>query len=436
MSSSRKIYIKKWQDAIKEVKKFSFSREKFSKLYLDVYDKSKDKAITLLEYLNSLYSDTGLRKNEDILQLATAESLTAGLIMSTLVDVPRYGAFKYGCCGVYDTDAKRVFLGVSINDVYTPMCAKQMAIGLLKNSNATIAIAVSGNAMAVLNQKDRIGEVFIGIAGYRKNNTNYEYIYETYNINTCLDKKDEDIEKGFLTACLEWYNTSIHKDTKININPSSDLEHSYASASTTSLINQLIRNYVTYKALDKCYEFIKKYIELDSINNLIVPSFIKEQKNKNNETQLINSGYITKTEQRPCRVHTDLPLNKYNKDLPEICLSDKENICEESNNCHRLCDSEKEFDETTNRCKTKFNAQEKFSNKRTEIHDLLDKEYQSKYIKLNMIKKLPKANPTLKKSKYSPIDSRGGHLQNTKKKKKKTLNPRCIAYHTQKKTKK
>ena len=106
------------------------------------------------------------------LQVATAESLTAGLIFSTLVDVPFGGDHKYGCFSVYGTDAKRVFLGVCAPDVYTPMCAAQMALGVLRNSNASVAIAVSGNAMprqgtgASDDELRRLGEVFISVAGY------------------------------------------------------------------------------------------------------------------------------------------------------------------------------------------------------------------------------------------------------------------------------
>ena len=72
------------------------------------------------------------------LKVATAESLTGGCIFSTLVDVPFAGGCKYGSFGVYDTDAKRVFLGVTEPDVYTLRCASQMAVGILKNSNATL----------------------------------------------------------------------------------------------------------------------------------------------------------------------------------------------------------------------------------------------------------------------------------------------------------
>ena len=46
---------------------------------------------------------------DKFLQIATSESLTAGSIMSILVDIPWGGFLKYGCFGVYDTDAKTRF---------------------------------------------------------------------------------------------------------------------------------------------------------------------------------------------------------------------------------------------------------------------------------------------------------------------------------------
>ena len=49
---------------------------------------------------------------EEPLQVAIGESLTAGQ--------PCHGGlYKYGCFGVYDTDAKRVLLSVSEQNVYT-----------------------------------------------------------------------------------------------------------------------------------------------------------------------------------------------------------------------------------------------------------------------------------------------------------------------------
>ena len=70
-------------------------------------------AYDLLVTLNGLATSTKWH------QIATSESLTAGMIMSTLVDIPWAGYLKYGGFAVYDTDAKRVFNGVTVDDVYT-----------------------------------------------------------------------------------------------------------------------------------------------------------------------------------------------------------------------------------------------------------------------------------------------------------------------------
>ena len=129
--------------------------------------------------------------NKTKLQIASAESLTAGLIFSVLVDIPFAGANKYGNFGVYDTDAKRAMLGVQVKDVYTHLCAKEMAVGVLKNSNATIAIAVTGNAMPYKGDEEKLGEVFIGIAGYTSEN---EISVSTKSYNFC---------KG-LSTCKLW----------------------------------------------------------------------------------------------------------------------------------------------------------------------------------------------------------------------------------------
>ena len=91
------------------------------------------------------------------IQVATAESLTGGLIMSTLVDIPAGGWHKYGCVGVYDTDAKRVFLGVETKELYNHTCAKEMAVGLLCNSNATLAISVTGNSAPYPGDMKKLG---------------------------------------------------------------------------------------------------------------------------------------------------------------------------------------------------------------------------------------------------------------------------------------
>lgn len=234
-------------------------------------------------------------KNKKYLQIATSESLTAGLIMSTLVDIPWGGCLKYGSTCVYDSDAKRVLNGVKIDNVYTHRCAKEMAVGLLNNSNATIGIAVTGNAMPLLNQQDMLGETFICIAGYDKSGN---IIYTTKSINSCLETESE----SFKNVCKKWYN-------KMSKNV-------YNTRTKTATVSQGIRNYVVYAALKECKNFINEY-------NPTVPKFIKNRIKKNN--------IITKE----C-LHTNIPKNKYNITGKILCANKNKNECVDVNTCNRI----------------------------------------------------------------------------------------------------
>lgn len=173
------------------------------------------------------------------LQIATSESLTGGLMFSTLVDIPWGGWLKYGCFGVYDTNAKRVFNNVIIEDVYTHKCAEQMAVGILANSNASIGLAVTGNAMPTNDHANMLGEVFIGVAGY---NTNNGIIYKSTNINAC---KDFD---GLLNICRTWYGVIDKSGGK-----------AYNEREMTSIISNIIRNYTTQQAFLFCKKFIEDH---------------------------------------------------------------------------------------------------------------------------------------------------------------------------------
>jgi len=96
------------------------------------------------------------------LNVVTAESLTAGMIVSYLVDVPFRGAYIYGGHAVYDSDAKRVFLGVREPNVYTEACSRQMARGAIDSSRALVGVAVTGEAGPV--QKATLDQ--LGVVNY------------------------------------------------------------------------------------------------------------------------------------------------------------------------------------------------------------------------------------------------------------------------------
>lgn len=99
------------------------------------------------------------------LNVATAESLTAGLISSTLVDVPMLSNHVYGGCVVYDSDAKRMLLKVQVPNVYSEECAAEMATGLLAATRAAVAIAVTGHAsIATMQDAELLGRVDMSVA--------------------------------------------------------------------------------------------------------------------------------------------------------------------------------------------------------------------------------------------------------------------------------
>ena len=264
----------------------------YKDLELNVYDLpalNEVKKMANIAAFNLLFQlDTMVNKktkpSSNVHTICTSESLTSGMIMSTLVDIPWLGLHKYGGFAVYNPDAKRVFNKVTVDDLYTHRCAKEMAIGVLKNSNATIAISATGNAMPNPDDADQLGEVFIGVAGYVTEGGVTKIVYNTMMMNACANSIPE-----FRKTCKAW-----HKIAKKNV--------AYNKRNKTALISQEIRHYTTYMALDFCLQFTKT-------NNLVVPDFVVDRIAKNSKTgiQLL---------------HTDTPANKYEENITVMHVGD------------------------------------------------------------------------------------------------------------------
>lgn len=215
------------------------------------------------------------------LSIVTIESLTAGLIFSTLVDIPFAGASKYGCFGVYDTNAKRVFTGVSVDNVYTHKCAKEMAVGGLRNSNATLAIAVTGNAMPVSNEIDNLGEVFIGIAGYVGDIQNPKILVSTSVHYFCDEIAD---------TCKTWISEQKYKKARIayfaNDTTNDPIKMGirkgdiYAPSQLTELISTYVRHRTAQEAFSKALEFVKQ-------KTLIIPQLVTQNLNNSNNLSTV-----------------------------------------------------------------------------------------------------------------------------------------------------
>lgn len=88
---------------------------------------------------------------EHKLKMATAESCTAGLIVSELANVPGSGQAIDCGLAVYSPEAKNRYLAVSFETIDTygltsEATAREMALGALNNNDANIAIANTGIA--------------------------------------------------------------------------------------------------------------------------------------------------------------------------------------------------------------------------------------------------------------------------------------------------
>ncbi len=117
---------------------------------------------------------------KNAIKLSTAESCTGGLISSRLTDVSGSSAYIFQNFVTYSNDAKIKLLGVNpvtIKDygVVSGETALEMAQGLIKNYDCTLALSITGIAgpLGATDTKP-IGLVFIGIAN-EKISKSYKY---------------------------------------------------------------------------------------------------------------------------------------------------------------------------------------------------------------------------------------------------------------------
>lgn len=172
---------------------------------------------------------------ENHLNIVTVESLTGGMIAKTLVDIPGYGATVYGGFVVYDTDAKRKFLDVRTTGVYSHRTAHEMAVGALQNSRATVAIAVTGNAMVLPNDIEHMGQVYFGI-GLRIGIDPSTWKIITFKKDFC---KDSSVG---VQICRDW--GSLHTRVGADGNPNP------APLSFTSIMGDYMRQKTVRWACD------------------------------------------------------------------------------------------------------------------------------------------------------------------------------------------
>lgn len=104
------------------------------------------------------------------LTVATAESLTGGLLCGALTDVPGASAVVRGAVVAYATDVKQTVLGVEARVLARPggavqaEVARQMAAGVCSVLASSVGVATTGVAGPDAQDGQPVGTVFVAVA--------------------------------------------------------------------------------------------------------------------------------------------------------------------------------------------------------------------------------------------------------------------------------
>ncbi|MDD6051387.1 MAG: CinA family protein [Clostridiales bacterium] len=109
---------------------------------------------------------------ESGLTVATCESLTGGMIASTLVDVPGASQVVRGGLVTYQTDTKTLLAGVPAaliaeKGVVSAEVARAMAEGARAKLQSDIAVSATGMASPGTKDEPPAGMVFVGVSSGR-----------------------------------------------------------------------------------------------------------------------------------------------------------------------------------------------------------------------------------------------------------------------------
>lgn len=101
--------------------------------------------------------------------VATAESLTGGLVAATLVQVPGASGMLQGGIIAYQNSVKAGILGVSEALLESagsvdPQVAREMALGACRATGARVGVSTTGVAGPEPHDGKSVGSVYIGIA--------------------------------------------------------------------------------------------------------------------------------------------------------------------------------------------------------------------------------------------------------------------------------
>lgn len=95
--------------------------------------------------------------------VAAAESVTAGNVAGALAAAPDASEWFAGSTVAYMTEAKRLVLGVTVDDVFTAECAIQLAEGASRVMDARTGVAVTGVGGPDPEGEHPVGEVYTAV---------------------------------------------------------------------------------------------------------------------------------------------------------------------------------------------------------------------------------------------------------------------------------
>lgn len=97
------------------------------------------------------------------LGVAVAESITAGALATTIVDIEGSGEWFRGGIVAYDSETKFDVLGVTRGPVICASAAMEMAAGIAELLHAELALATTGCAGPEAMEEQPVGTVWIGV---------------------------------------------------------------------------------------------------------------------------------------------------------------------------------------------------------------------------------------------------------------------------------
>lgn len=150
--------------------------------------------------------------------LATAESLTGGLLATLLTDVPGASRSYLGGVVAYATSVKQAVLGVpqAVVDEYgvvSAACAEAMARGVRDRTGATYGLSTTGVAGPDQQEGRPVGTVFVGVAGPAG----------THSVELALRGDRSAVRNGTCEAALSVLGALLADNTRIPRREETDL---------------------------------------------------------------------------------------------------------------------------------------------------------------------------------------------------------------------